>query len=159
MHVERTPEQAHALGPPISFVEVTQPDQSVEKRPPDRQPVARELTLDAGATLPEEGASSRPPPNVALTPSGVEPSSSTGQLDRSAPVGRHQLRTLERVMGSCPDHFRLCESRYATMAVMRQSSGKHVTTLDPFGVAATLWIIGARWPAEAWARGGRGRGR
>lgn len=51
----------------------------------------------------------------------------------------------------------LGDSRYATMATVQQSSAKHVATLDPFGVVATLWIIGARWPGDPCAPGGRGR--
>jgi hypothetical protein len=53
----------------------------------------------------------------------------------------------------------LGDSRYATMATVQQSSAKHVATLDLFGVVATLWIIGARWPGDPCAPGGRGRSR
>jgi hypothetical protein len=43
------------------------------------------------------------------------------------------------------------------MAAVQQSSPKHVSMLDPFGVGATLWIIGAGGP-ETRASPAAGRG-
>ena len=55
----------------MSFVEVTHPDLLAGKQPPDRQPVAQELTLDAGGDATRASGAVKAPPAVAGVPSSA----------------------------------------------------------------------------------------